>query len=75
MRAHRLRRPSVGTFFAAKWATTLERPGGRDAVVRWILWGMGPTTFQRRSWVFMDSIPWTGCPRVTPASMQRTLFD
>jgi len=25
------------TFFAAKWATTLERPGGLDAVVRWIL--------------------------------------
>lgn len=28
--------------------------------------GMGPTTIHRRSWVFMDTIPWTGCPRVTP---------
>ena len=28
--------------------------------------GMGPTTIHRRTWVFMDTIPWTGCPRVTP---------
>ena len=42
---------------------------------KFALWGMGPTTIHRRSWVFMDSIPWTGCPRVTPVSMQGTLFD
>ena len=42
---------------------------------KFALWGMGPTTIHRRSWVFMDAIPWTGCPRVTPFSAQGTLFD
>jgi ribonuclease HII len=28
--------------------------------------GMGPTSIHRRSWVFMDHIPWTGTPRVRP---------
>jgi ribonuclease HII len=27
----------------------------------------GPTSIHRRSWVFMESIPWTGVPRVRPA--------
>ncbi|MEZ5142304.1 MAG: ribonuclease HII [Acidimicrobiales bacterium] len=27
----------------------------------------GPTSIHRRSWVFMESIPWTGIPRVRPA--------
>jgi len=35
--------------------------------------GMGPTSIHRRSWVFMDHIPWTGCPRLTPGG-QQTLF-
>jgi ribonuclease HII len=30
------------------------------------LQGMGPTAIHRRSWVFMDHIPWTGVPRVRP---------
>jgi ribonuclease HII len=30
------------------------------------LQGMGPTSIHRRSWVFMDKIPWTGVPRVHP---------
>ena len=42
---------------------------------RMALAGMGPTTIHRRSWVFMESIPWTGCPRTTPPSAQGTLFD
>ena len=37
--------------------------------------GMGPSSIHRRSWVFMDSIPWTGCPRVTPPGPQLSLFD
>lgn len=36
--------------------------------------GMGPTTIHRRSWVFMESIPWTGCPRTRPADPQGQLF-
>ena len=45
------------------------------------LQGMGPTTIHRRSWVFMDHIPWTGVPRVRPAGWEPepepppTLFD
>ena len=27
----------------------------------------GPSAIHRRSWVFMESIPWTGIPRVQPA--------
>jgi ribonuclease HII len=43
--------------------------------------GMGPTTIHRRTWVFMESIPWTGVPRrrpfgwEEPAEPQPTLFD
>jgi ribonuclease HII len=28
--------------------------------------GMGPTSIHRRSWVFMEKMPWTGVPRVRP---------
>ena len=43
--------------------------------------GMGPTAIHRRSWVFMDKMPWTGIPRVRPAGWEPepepppTLFD
>jgi ribonuclease HII len=37
--------------------------------------GMGPTTIHRRSWVFMDHLPWTGVPRVRPYDPQQSLFD
>ena len=40
---------------------------------RMALTGMGPTTIHRRSWVFMDNLPWTGCPR-TPWAGQQSLF-
>jgi ribonuclease HII len=33
----------------------------------------GPTAIHRRSWVFMDSLPWTGCRRLPPAG-QTQLF-
>jgi ribonuclease HII len=45
---------------------------------KFALAGMGPTAIHRRSWVFMDGIPWTGCPRLRPASAeepQLVLFD
>ena len=36
----------------------------------------GPTSIHRRSWVFMDSIPWTGIPRTPPigSAVQGALF-
>jgi ribonuclease HII len=37
--------------------------------------GMGPTAIHRRSWVFMDHIPWTGIPRLRPVDPQLALFD
>ncbi len=42
---------------------------------KFALAGMGPTVIHRRSWVFMESIPWTGCPRTRPVEAQGTLFD
>ncbi|HEY2430495.1 MAG TPA: ribonuclease HII, partial [Acidimicrobiales bacterium] len=35
--------------------------------------GYGPCAIHRRSWVFMDNLPWTGIPRVYPAGMQQVL--
>ena len=29
----------------------------------------GPTSIHRRSWVFMDHLPWTGVPRIPPAHL------
>lgn len=40
------------------------------AALQWF----GPTAIHRRSWVFMDHLPWTGCPRTRPADPQETLF-
>lgn len=41
------------------------------------LQGMGPTAIHRRSWVFMDHLPWTGIPRVRPVvdDPQLSLFE
>jgi ribonuclease HII len=36
--------------------------------------GMGPTTIHRRTWAFMDSLPWTGIVRTPPVGTQTTLF-
>ncbi len=36
---------------------------------------MGPTTIHRRSWVFMEHIPWTGVKRFERPNPQGTLFD
>lgn len=41
---------------------------------RMALAGMGPTSIHRRSWVFMDSLPWTGVPRTPPVDPQLSLF-
>jgi ribonuclease HII len=39
--------------------------------------GMGPTSIHRRTWVFMDHLPWTGVPRQRPVTWgpeEPTLF-
>ena len=36
--------------------------------------GMGPTSIHRRTWVFMDSLPWSGIPRQPGVNDQITLF-
>ena len=39
------------------------------------LTGYGPSAIHRRTWVFMDHIPWTGCPRLLPPDPQQSLFS
>ena len=36
---------------------------------------LGPTAIHRRSWVFMDHIPWSGIPRLRPVDPQQSLFE
>jgi ribonuclease HII len=35
----------------------------------------GPSAIHRRSWAFMDSLPWTGLPRFVRPDPQGTFFD
>jgi len=32
--------------------------------------GVGPSAIHRRTWVFMDNLPWTGVPRAVPGGQQ-----
>jgi len=41
---------------------------------RQALRGVGPSAFHRRSWSFMDDIPWTGAHRFVKPDPQGTLF-
>jgi ribonuclease HII len=34
----------------------------------------GPTSIHRRSWAFMDELPWTGLPRLAANGVQGSLF-
>jgi len=36
---------------------------------------LGPSTIHRRSWVFMDGLPWGGVPRMLRPEAQGRLFD
>lgn len=36
--------------------------------------GVGPSAIHRRSWVFMDNLPWTGLPRIVRPDAQGVLF-
>lgn len=37
--------------------------------------GVGPSAIHRRSWAFMDDLPWTGIPRTFRPEPQGVLFD
>ncbi|HEX6167005.1 MAG TPA: ribonuclease HII [Acidimicrobiales bacterium] len=42
---------------------------------RAVLRGMGPSAIHRRSWVFMEGLPWAGVPRLVRRDPQGSLFD
>jgi len=44
-------------------------------VHRTALYGYGPCTIHRRSWAFMDGLPWTGIKRYERPESQQRLFD
>jgi ribonuclease HII len=39
-----------------------------------VLRGMGPSAIHRRSWAFMDGLPWAGVPRIVRPDPQGMLF-
>lgn len=45
-------------------------PRHKAALQHW-----GPSAIHRRSWAFMDALPWTGVPRYVRPDAQGTLFD
>ena len=45
-------------------------PGHKAALAGW-----GPSVIHRRSWVFMDHLPWTGQPRYLRPDPQGSLFE
>jgi ribonuclease HII len=42
---------------------------------RMALSALGPTTIHRRSWSYMDDLPWSGIHRSDPVSAQASLFN
>jgi ribonuclease HII len=40
-----------------------------------VLRGMGPSAIHRRSWIFMDGLPWSGVPRIVRPDPQGSLFE
>ena len=54
------------------FASNKGYPGPRH---RAALHGYGPSTIHRRSWVFMDGLPWTGIKRFERPDPQQRLFD
>ncbi len=67
----RLMREAGPAFPGYNFAENKGYPGPRHKAA---LHAWGPTTIHRRSWVFMDSIPWTGVPRYMRPDPQGTLF-
>jgi ribonuclease HII len=67
----RMMRAADPSFPGYNFAENKGYPGPRHKAA---LHAWGPTTIHRRSWVFMDSIPWTGVPRYIRPEPQGTLF-
>ncbi len=68
----RLMREAAESFPAYGFDRNKGYPGPRH---RAALYGYGPTTIHRRSWVFMDGLPWTGITRYQRPEAQQKLFD
>lgn len=67
----RLMREKDPTFPGYNFSENKGYPGPRHKAA---LHAWGPTTLHRRSWVFMDSLPWSGVPRHVRPDAQGTLF-
>lgn len=67
----RMMREASPSFPGYNFAENKGYPGPRHKAA---LHAWGPTTIHRRSWVFMDSIPWTGVARYVRPEPQGTLF-
>ncbi|MCP3973207.1 MAG: ribonuclease HII [bacterium] len=68
----RIMRASAPHFPGFNLAGNKGYPGPRHKAA---LAAMGPTTIHRRSWAFMDHIPWTGVKRFHRPEAQGKLFD
>ena len=68
----RIMRSMAPSFPGYNFARNKGYPGPRHKAA---LAAMGPTTIHRRSWAFMDHIPWTGVKRYYRPEAQGTLFD
>lgn len=67
----RLMRAAAPDFPGYNFEENKGYPGPRHKAA---LHAWGPTTIHRRSWVFMDALPWTGVPRYVRPDAQGTLF-
>lgn len=68
----RLMRAEAESFPGYEFAGNKGYPCPRH---RMALAGMGPTAIHRRSWGFMDRLPWTGVARRRPVDPQLALFE
>ena len=68
----RIMRDLAPAYPGYNFAANKGYPGPRHKAA---LAAMGPTTIHRRSWVFMDHIPWTGIKRYHRPEAQGKLFD
>lgn len=68
----RIMRDLAPAFPGYNFAANKGYPGPRHKAA---LAHMGPTTIHRRSWVFMEHLPWTGVKRYVRPDPQGTLFD
>jgi ribonuclease HII len=68
----RIMREMAPHFPGYNFAANKGYPGPRHKAA---LAAMGPTTIHRRSWAFMDHMPWTGIKRFHRPEAQGKLFD